>query len=130
MARILLACAGVAGFLAVGAGAFGAHALRDRLSESMLAAFQTGVLYHLVHAVALVAVAVLAARRPGSAIHVAGWLMVAGIILFSGSLYVMALSDVRGLGAITPLGGLCFLGAWAAIAVASRSRPAHVPTRE
>jgi uncharacterized membrane protein YgdD (TMEM256/DUF423 family) len=127
MARILFACAGVAGFLAVGAGAFGAHALRDRLSEPMLAAFQTGVLYHLVHAVALLVVAVLADRRPGPAIHVAGWLMVAGIALFSGSLYAMALSGVRGLGAITPLGGLCFLAGWAAIAVASLSRPAHRP---
>lgn len=120
MARIFLACAGVAGLLGVGAGAFGAHALRDRLSESMLSAFQTGVLYHLIHAVALLVVAVLAARRPGRAIHLAGWLMVAGIVLFSGSLYAMALSGVTGLGAITPLGGLCFLGAWAAVAAASR----------
>jgi uncharacterized membrane protein YgdD (TMEM256/DUF423 family) len=117
MDRLFLAAAGIAGFLGVAAGAFGAHALRDRLSERMMEVFQTGVLYHLIHAVALLGVSVVAARWPVTAVNVAGWSFIAGIVLFSGSLYALALSGTKGLGAITPLGGLCFLAGWGALAV-------------
>ena len=101
--------------LAVAAGAFGAHALRDRLAPDMLAIFETGVRYQMYHALALVAVAWASVHWPESSATAAGWLFVAGIVLFSGTLYVLALSGVRWLGAITPLGGFCFLGGWAVL---------------
>jgi uncharacterized membrane protein YgdD (TMEM256/DUF423 family) len=107
--------AGLTGFLAVALGAFGAHALRQRLSPDLLAIFQTGVLYHTVHAVVLTALA-LYARATQSSVTLPSSLLVAGIALFSGSLYLLAITGQRWLGAITPLGGLCFLGAWLAIA--------------
>ena len=101
--------------IAVAAGAFGAHWLRDRLAPDMLAVFETAVRYQMYHALALLAVAWAAVRWPESSAVVAGWLFVAGIVVFSGSLYVLALSGVRWLGAITPLGGLCFLGGWSVL---------------
>jgi uncharacterized membrane protein YgdD (TMEM256/DUF423 family) len=105
--------------LAIAAGAFGAHALRARLAPAALATFETGARYHMYHALGLIAVAWLAQSRPAAS--TAGWLMLAGIVLFSGSLYALALSGVRVLGAITPLGGLCFLSGWAVFAwVAAR----------
>jgi uncharacterized membrane protein YgdD (TMEM256/DUF423 family) len=107
--------AGLIGFLAVAFGAFGAHGLRDRLSADLLAIFQTGVLYHALHAVVLTALA-LYARATQATITLPASLLVAGIAIFSGSLYVLAISGQRWLGAITPLGGLCLLGAWLAIA--------------
>jgi len=99
--------------LAVAAGAFGAHALRDRLAPDMLAIFETGVRYQMYHALALLAVAWATVRWPESSAVLAGWCFVAGIVIFSGSLYVLALTGVRWLGAITPLGGLAFLAGWA-----------------
>jgi len=104
--------------LAVAAGAFGAHALRARLPTEMLTAFETAARYHMYHALGLIAVGWLAALR-GEAADLPGWLMLAGIVLFSGSLYAMALSGVRGLGAITPLGGIALLLAWGAFARAA-----------
>jgi uncharacterized membrane protein YgdD (TMEM256/DUF423 family) len=101
--------------IAVAAGAFGAHGLRDRLAPDMLAVFETAVRYQMYHALALLAVAWAAVRWPESSAVVAGWLFVVGIVVFSGSLYVLALSGVRWLGAITPLGGLCFLGGWSVL---------------
>ena len=101
-------------FLAVALGAFGAHALRDRLGADLLSTFETGVRYHFYHALGLFAVAYASARWPASA-TAAGWLFIAGIVLFSGSLYLLALTGVRWLGAITPLGGLAFLAGWAAM---------------
>src|ERR1700737_2442802 len=96
-------------FLAVALGAFGAHALKSTLeSHSMLDVWNKAVLYHFVHAVALFALALYGAASRG-----AWWLLFAGILLFSGSLYVMALTNIGSLGAITPLGGLCFLAGWA-----------------
>jgi uncharacterized membrane protein YgdD (TMEM256/DUF423 family) len=94
------------------AGAFVAHALRGHLAPDMLAAFETGVRYQLVHALTLVLVAIVLRLAPSRATRVAGWLFVAGSVLFSGSLYALSVSGVRALGAITPLGGLCFLGGW------------------
>lgn len=96
-------------FLAVGFGAFGAHALKATLQTNGTAdIWSTAVLYHLAHAVALVALAL----HPGTP-RGAAWLLIAGIVIFSGSLYLLAASNIRWLGAITPIGGLCFLAGWA-----------------
>ncbi len=114
-----LALSAAFGLTGVAAGAFGAHALRDRLGPEMISVFQTGVLYHLIHAVALGVIAAISARGTSPVLTIAGWLMVAGIALFSGSLYVLALTGVRGLGAITPIGGLCFLGGWLCTLIAA-----------
>lgn len=103
--------AGGVGFLAVAMGAFGAHALRSSLSADMLSVYQTAVLYHLVHAIALWAL-VLFGAATGSSVKLPASLFLAGIALFSGSLYALSITGTRGLGAITPLGGLCFLAAW------------------
>lgn len=102
------------GFLAVALGAFGAHGLKDRLSTANMAVYETAAHYHLVHAVALLAVALV----PGSfkLIKAAGWLFVAGILLFSGSLYVLSVTDVKLWGAVTPFGGIAFLGGWLCLA--------------
>jgi uncharacterized membrane protein YgdD (TMEM256/DUF423 family) len=99
-------------FLAVTLGAFGSHSLKAVLEPEMLAVFETGVRYQMYHALALFAVGWAAHQYPQASFHIAGWLFAAGIILFSGSLYVLALSGVRWLGAITPLGGVCFLAGW------------------
>jgi uncharacterized membrane protein YgdD (TMEM256/DUF423 family) len=104
------------GGLGVAAGAFGAHALRTRLEPRLLEVFETGVRYHMYHALALVLVGLLAAHRPQAGFAAAGWAFVVGIALFSGSLYAMALTGVRGLGAITPLGGVAFLVGWGLLA--------------
>jgi uncharacterized membrane protein YgdD (TMEM256/DUF423 family) len=107
-------------FLAVALGAFGAHGLKSRLTADRLAVYQTGVHYHLAHALGLILIALLAERLPASApIQWSGWLLTTGIVLFSGSLYLLAISGVRVFGAITPLGGLCFLTGWALLAVAA-----------
>ena len=116
MDRTFLLLGSVAGALAVAIGAFGAHALRDRVGEDMLNTFEIGARYHMYHALALLAVAWVASRWPGPAVSMAGWLFVAGIVLFSGSLYLLALTGQRWLGAVTPLGGLCFLGGWLLLA--------------
>lgn len=109
----------VAGFTGVALGAFGAHLLRDRLEPDLLRVWETAVLYHLIHAPALVGVAWVASRRPGRAATGAGIAFTAGLMLFSGSLYLLALTGVRGLGAITPLGGVAFLTGWTLLAVAA-----------
>jgi uncharacterized membrane protein YgdD (TMEM256/DUF423 family) len=117
--RNFLLIGAIAGFTGVALGAFGAHGLRGRLTPEMLGVFETGVRYQLYHAVALVAVAGIMPRL-GSRLAVwAGWLFTLGIVLFSGSLYVLALSGVRVLGAITPLGGVAFLAGWALLAYAA-----------
>ena len=120
MDRLFLTLGALSGAIGVAAGAFGAHALRARLEPRMLEVFETGARYQMYHALALVAAAWVAQRWPGMAGTVAGWLFVAGTVLFSGSLYAMALSGVRALGAITPLGGVCFIAGWVLLAVAAR----------
>ena len=100
------------GALGVAAGAFGAHGLKAWLAPEMLAVFETGVRYHLIHALALFAVAWAATRWESRAILAAGWLFVAGIVIFSGSLYALALSGIRVLGAITPFGGAALIAGW------------------
>lgn len=107
---------GLSGFLAVALGAFGAHGLRDRVGETALAWWQTGAHYHLVHSVALVAVAFGMGGAAAPLLRAACRLWGVGILLFSGSLYAMALTDVRVLGAVTPFGGLCLLAGWALLA--------------
>ena len=112
-ARVFLAIGGVAALLAVALGAFGAHALKNRIPAEMLAVWHTGVEYHFYHALGLLAVGIVAAQLPDSTLlKWSGWLMLAGILLFSGSLYALALSGERWLGAVTPVGGLAFIAAW------------------
>lgn len=115
MDRLFFLVGSVSSLIAVALGAFGAHGLRERLTPPMLAVFETGVRYHFYHALALFAVAYAVARWPSSAPITAGWLFLAGTVLFSGSLYLLSLTGTRWLGAITPLGGLAFLAGWAAL---------------
>lgn len=119
MDKTFLLVGAVAALLAVGFGAFGTHTLRSRISPDMLAAFETAVRYQMFHALAIVMVGLIAARLDGWLVRAAGWLFAAGIVLFSGSLYVLALSGVTVLGAVTPLGGLAFLAGWACLVVAA-----------
>lgn len=108
-----IAIGAVLGFLSVALGAFGAHALKDKLSSDMLDVYDKGVVYQMYHALALLAVGILSHLGIGhSLLGVAGWLFLVGVILFSGSLYMLSLSGKRALGAITPIGGLCFLAGW------------------
>lgn len=113
MDRTFLLVGALAGFIGVAFGAFGAHGLRGRLSPDMLAVFETGVRYQMYHAFAVLLVALAAARFDGWMVRAAGWFFTGGIVLFSGSLYALALSGVTALGAITPIGGLAFLIGWA-----------------
>ena len=118
-ARVLLAAGGLAALAAVALGAFGAHALKGRLTPEMLAVWHTAVEYHVFHALGLLAVGLIATQLPESALlKWSGWLMLAGIVLFSGSLYALALTGVRWLGAVTPAGGTAFLAAWALLVIA------------
>jgi len=120
MDRTFLLIGALAGVTGVALGAFGAHGLRSRLSPEMLAVFETGVRYHLYHALALLATASIMGRLEGNRlVAAAGWLFVAGILLFPGSLYVLAVTGIRTLGAITPIGGVAFLIAWACLAIAA-----------
>ena len=119
MDRTFLLIGALGGFIAVALGAFGAHALRGRLSPEMLAVFETGVRYQMYHVLALLLVAAIVPRFGGWLVLSAGWLFIAGIVLFSGSLYLLAFTGVTMLGAVTPVGGLAFLLGWAALAVAA-----------
>jgi uncharacterized membrane protein YgdD (TMEM256/DUF423 family) len=103
-------------FLGVALGAFGAHGLRGMLSPGDMQIFETGVRYQVYHALGLLAVAWASTRWPAGTVTTAGWLMVAGILVFSGSLYALVLTGHRWMGAVTPFGGLCFLAAWALLA--------------
>ena len=105
--------------LGVVLGAFGAHGLRGRLDADMLAVFETGVRYQLIHGLGLLAVSWAASRWPGGWVGSAGWLFLAGIVVFSGSLYLLTLTGARWLGAITPIGGLCLIAGWVVLAVAA-----------
>jgi len=119
-ARLALALAAAFLFVAVGLGAFGAHALKAKLAPDLMPVYQTAVQYHFWHALGLLAVGILLLHKPESgALVAAAWLFAAGIVLFCGSLYVLALTGVRGIGAVTPIGGAAFLAAWAALAWAA-----------
>jgi uncharacterized membrane protein YgdD (TMEM256/DUF423 family) len=119
MTKIFTILASLNAALSVGLGAFGAHVLKTKLPADIMATYQTGVQYHFYHALGLFVVAFVATQLPSSAlIKWSGWLMFAGIILFSVSLYVLSISGIRWLGAITPLGGVTFITAWLLLAVA------------
>jgi len=117
--RVFFGLGALSAGLAVALGAFAAHGLRGRLSPEALVTFETGARYHMYHALALLAVAWASARWPGGTTSAAGWLFVAGTVLFSGSLYLLAVTGVRALGAITPFGGLAFIAGWIALAWAA-----------
>ena len=112
MGKMFLCVAAINGALAVGFGAFGAHALRDHLSSRLLHTYQTAVEYHFYHSLALLLVAILLTRVNSAWLVAAGALFTVGVFLFSGSLYVLALTNIKWLGAITPVGGLMFIAAW------------------
>ena len=122
MDRLFFGLGCASALIAVALGAFGAHGLRARIVPDMLATFEIGVRYQMYHALALLAVGAAAGRLPGGGVAAAGWLFVAGTVIFSGSLYVLALTGQRWLGAVTPVGGLAFLAGWAVLAWAAWSR--------
>lgn len=117
MAKLFITLASLSGMLAVILGAFGAHGLRGRLDDYAMGVFQTAVQYHFYHSLALLAVGIIALGQPQTALlKSSGWLFVVGILVFSGSLYLLAISGMKWLGAITPLGGLAFIAGWASLA--------------
>lgn len=119
MAKTLLIIAAISGLLAVMIGAFGAHGLKGRITTDLMAIFQTGVQYHFYHALALLLVGILMLQFPQlTLLKFSGWLLVAGMVIFSGSLYVMALTGIKWLGAITPIGGMAFISGWLTMAIA------------
>jgi uncharacterized membrane protein YgdD (TMEM256/DUF423 family) len=117
--RILFGIGAMLGFLGVAAGAFGAHAIRSRVTPERLDNWKTAADYQLWHALATIAAAVIAVRWESGAAAAAGWCFIAGVAVFSGSLYALALTDRRTLGAITPIGGVLFLAGWALLVVAA-----------
>jgi uncharacterized membrane protein YgdD (TMEM256/DUF423 family) len=119
MDRTWFALGAVLAALAVASGAFATHGLESRLSSDDLDTFETAARYHMYHALALFAVAYASQRFGGGLVTASGWLFVAGIVLFSGSLYLLALSGIKILGAVAPIGGACFLAGWAALALAA-----------
>ena len=119
MDRLFFALGALAALVGVAAGAFGAHGLRDRLDAEMLATFEVGVRYQMYHAFALLVAAWAATRWPGSLVTASGWCFLAGIVIFSGSLYLLTFTGIRWLGAITPIGGVAFLAGWLCLAVAA-----------
>jgi uncharacterized membrane protein YgdD (TMEM256/DUF423 family) len=119
MEKNFLALAALLGALSVGLGAFGAHALENRLSANLLETYETAVRYQFYHVIALALVGLALARWPDNGLlTIAGWLFMIGILVFSGSLYLLVFSGLRWLGAITPIGGVAFIGGWIALAVA------------
>jgi len=119
--RILIATGAISAFIGVALGAFAAHGLKKRLAPDMLGVFEIGVRYQLYHALALLVAGAAAGRLGAEALQAAGWLFVLGTVVFSGSLYFLALSGRKWLGAITPLGGLALLAGWAALVWAAFS---------
>ncbi|MBI4527212.1 MAG: DUF423 domain-containing protein [Deltaproteobacteria bacterium] len=116
MERFFFVAGSVSAFVAVGLGAFAAHGLKGRLSSEMVNVFETGVRYQMYHAVALLLVGWAASRWPGAGIVAAGWLFLAGTLIFSGTLYLLSVTGLRWLGAITPIGGVAFLLGWVFLA--------------
>jgi len=119
LAKLFLVLGGVNAALVVVLGAFGAHALKTRISSDMMAVYHTAILYHAIHALGLLVIGMVVAWLPGSGfLRLAGWTMLIGIALFSGSLYVLSVTGIRWLGAITPIGGVAFMLAWVLFCVA------------
>ncbi|RXJ02760.1 DUF423 domain-containing protein [Anaerobacillus alkaliphilus] len=120
MLKLFLMIGSINMLIAVGLGAFGAHGLQGKLTERMLEIYQTGVHYHMIHAIAILIIAVVADRLGNPAMLTwAGWAMFIGIIFFSGSLYILSISGIKILGAITPIGGLFFMIGWVLLALAA-----------
>jgi uncharacterized membrane protein YgdD (TMEM256/DUF423 family) len=117
MSQIWIVLGSVSGFFSVVLGAFGAHALSEKLSEKSLAIYHTATLYQMFHALALLVVGLWSAQHPNVSTALPGWAFMIGIVLFSGSLYALAVTDIKILGAITPLGGVSFLVGWIAFAI-------------
>ncbi|SCW74206.1 Uncharacterized membrane protein YgdD, TMEM256/DUF423 family [Paenibacillus tianmuensis] len=125
MNRTFVALGGICAFLSVALGAFGAHALKGKLTADMLANFQTGVQYQMMHSLGLIAIGLAASLLPASAsghVRRAGWSMFVGIVVFSGSLYVLSITGIKQLGAITPIGGVAFLFGWLSLVLALRAK--------
>ena len=120
MDRLFFGLGASSALLSVAAGAFGAHALRDRLNPEYLAVFETAARYQMYHGLGLLAVAWAVSRWPGGIAQWAGWFFVIGTVLFSGSLYSLALTGARWLGAVTPLGGVAFLAGWLCLILSAR----------
>ena len=120
MARLFLAIASILGALSVAGGAFGAHALKDRLTETALGSFETGIRYQMYHTLALLVVALLIKQSPNvSLLTAAGWCFSVGTVLFSGSLYGLSLGGIKALGPVTPLGGVALIAGWICLAIGS-----------
>jgi uncharacterized membrane protein YgdD (TMEM256/DUF423 family) len=118
--KLFVTLGALSAFLGVALGAFGAHGLKSRVNPEMLAVWQTAVHYHLVHALGMLLIGILCQLMPESSlIRNSGWMLLVGTVLFSGSLYVMVLSDIRALGMITPFGGVAFLIGWLLIVIAA-----------
>ena len=122
MHRKFIALGALSGGIAVALGAFAAHALKGRLDAQLLVTFETGARYQMYHALALLAAGLLAERLPSRLVAASGVLFLAGTVLFSGSLYALALSGIRGLGAVTPFGGVAFLAGWLCLGLAAGRR--------
>lgn len=112
MDRLFFTIGSLSAFLAVALGAFGAHGLKSRVSPEMLTIFEVGVRYQIYHALGLLAVGWAASRWPAGGVTAAGWLFIVGTLIFSGSLYILTVTGIRWLGAITPIGGTAFLLGW------------------
>ena len=120
MAGLFVAIASILGVLSVAGGAFGAHALKGKLTETALGSFETGVRYQMYHAIALLIIALFISQNPQlKELVVAGWCFVTGVVLFSGSLYGLSLFGIKALGPVTPLGGLAFIIGWLSLTLAS-----------
>ena len=122
MQRLFLMIGALSGAIGVAAGAFGAHALRDKVEPRLLEVFETGARYQMYHALVLVAVGIVADRWPSRLLAAAGWLFVAGTLFFTGSLYAMTFTGIRALGAITPIGGVCFIAGWTLLALGPHTK--------
>lgn len=118
MAKLFLLIGSIVMALSVAIGAFGAHGLEPKISEKLMKNYQTGVQYHMIHGIGILIVGLIALKITSSQLHAAGWSFLIGIILFSGSLYAMALTGVTKLGAITPIGGVSFIVGWILLGIA------------
>jgi len=124
MMKIFVVLGSLSAFLGVGLGAFGAHGLKTKVTPEMLAVWQTGVLYHLVHALGLLLIGIICHLMPEAATaRNAGWAVLLGTVLFSGSLYLMVLTGIKQLGMITPFGGIAFLLGWLLLGIAAWQYP-------
>ncbi|MDQ0338119.1 uncharacterized membrane protein YgdD (TMEM256/DUF423 family) [Caldalkalibacillus uzonensis] len=122
MANLFVALGAALAFLGVALGAFGAHGLKGKITPEMLEIYQTGVQYHLIHALGLILIGLLIYVMPSHLLNWAGWLLAVGIIIFSGSLYALSMTGVTKLGAITPIGGVAFLIGWILVVIAALAK--------